>query len=172
MKKKPVPSSDDAVHYWLMKSEPSVYSIDHLKAKPDRIDRWDGIRSYQARDLMRRIMKKGDLAFFYHSSCPVPGVVGLMRIFTEAYPDPTQFDPQSDYYDAKSNNERPHWYAVDVQWCADFPRCVSLEMMKASSTLKGLQALQKGVQRLSVQPVEKKHFDIICHMGGLDITTL
>ena len=103
---------EQAVGYWLMKSEPSDYSIDDLER--DGMEPWDGIRNYQARNLIRDEMQVGDLAFFYHSSCKVPAIVGIMKIVSEAYPDPTQFDPKSNHYDAKSNEDDPRWLLVDV----------------------------------------------------------
>ncbi|HHQ15161.1 MAG TPA: EVE domain-containing protein, partial [Chromatiales bacterium] len=100
--------------YWLMKSEPDVYGIDDLKK--ERVDHWDGIRNYQVRNMMRDQMKKGDLAFFYHSNCKQPGIVGIMSIASDAYPDHTQFDPNEKYFDPKSDPDNPRWLMVDVRY--------------------------------------------------------
>jgi predicted RNA-binding protein with PUA-like domain len=101
--------------YWLMKSEPDCFSIDDLAKRPKKTSGWDGVRNYQVRNMFRDQMKIGDRAFFYHSSCAVPGIVGLMRIVSNAYPDPTQFDPKADHYDPKSTREDPRWLQVDVK---------------------------------------------------------
>ena len=140
--------------YWLMKSEPDVYSIDDLRR--DGTECWEGVRNYQARNFMRE-MAEGDLALFYHSNAKPPGVAGVCRISCEAYPDHTQFDQKSNYYDAKSNEEEPRWSMVDVQFVERFDEVVPLETLKNDSTLQGMRVIQKG-SRLSVQPVEKAHF--------------
>ncbi|HEY9547840.1 MAG TPA: EVE domain-containing protein, partial [Solimonas sp.] len=102
--------------YWLMKSEPDCFSIDDLASRPKQTEKWDGVRNYQVRNMFRDQMKEGDQAFFYHSSCKVPGIYGLMTIASNAYPDPTQFDPKSDHYDPKSKQEEPRWLLVDVHF--------------------------------------------------------
>ncbi len=140
--------------YWLMKSEPDVYSIDDLRR--DGTECWEGVRNYQARNFMRE-MAEGDLALFYHSNAKPPGVAGVCRISREAYPDHTQFDQKSNYYDAKSNKEEPRWSMVDVQFVERFDEVVPLETLKSDSMLQGMRVIQKG-SRLSVQPVEKAHF--------------
>ncbi|OGT65341.1 MAG: EVE domain-containing protein, partial [Gammaproteobacteria bacterium RIFCSPLOWO2_02_47_7] len=104
------------MNYWLMKSEPDVFSIDDLKNRPKQTEPWDGVRNYQARNMLRDDMKKDDLALFYHSSCEVPGIVGIMEIVKEGYPDPTAFIPKHKYYDPKSKPEKPTWYLVDVKF--------------------------------------------------------
>ena len=114
------------MNYWLMKSEPSVFSIDHLKSMPDRKDHWDGVRNYQARNMLRDQMKVGDRAFFYHSSCEIPGIAGLMEIVREAYPDHTAFDAGSKYFDAKSDPDNPRWFMVDVKYLRHTQRVISL----------------------------------------------
>jgi predicted RNA-binding protein with PUA-like domain len=139
---------------WLMKSEPDVYSIDDLAR--DRRQSWDGVRNYQARNFMRE-MAVGDLAIFYHSSAKPPGAAGLCRVCREAYPDHTQFDQKSEYYDPKSDAASPRWWMVDVEFVEKFPELVPLQALKDDPKLEGMRVTQKG-SRLSVQPVEKAHF--------------
>jgi len=143
-----------ATNLWLMKSEPDVYSIEDLQR--DGSESWEGVRNYQARNFMRE-MAKGDLAIFYHSNAKPPGAAGVCRICREAYPDPTQFDKKSKYYDAKSKKEDPRWSMVDVEFVEKFPETVSLQVLKDEAALEGMRVTQKG-SRLSVQPVEKGHF--------------
>jgi predicted RNA-binding protein with PUA-like domain len=146
------------VGYWLMKSEPNDYSIDDLEK--DKREPWDGIRNYQARNMIRDDMQVGDKALFYHSSCKVPAVVGVMKIASEAYPDPTQFDKKSHHYDAKSSRDDPRWLLVDVAFERKLSRPVTLQEMKAHPGLDGFRLLQRG-NRLSIFPVSKKHWDIV-----------
>lgn len=141
--------------YWLMKSEPDAYSIDDLER--DRLQPWDGVRNYQARNMIRDRMKPGDRAFFYHSSCEVPAIVGLMKIASDPYPDPTQFDKRSKYYDPKSTREAPRWYLVDVEFERRMRRPVTLRELKEIPALEGL-ALTKRGNRLSVMPVSAAHW--------------
>ena len=148
------------MNYWLMKSEPDVYGIEHLKAEPNKTDHWDGIRNYQARNMMRDGMKKGDLAFFYHSSCPVPGIVGIMTIVREVYVDHTQFDPEEKYYDPKSKPENPRWLMVDVKHKKTFKRVITLNEIKQHRQLADMRLVQKG-NRLSIMPVSEKEWDFI-----------
>ena len=136
--------------YWLMKSEPDVYGIDDLKR--DKVEPWDGIRNYQVRNMFRDQMKVGDLAFFYHSNCKPPAVVGIMTIASEAYPDHTQFDPKSRYYDAKSDKENPRWLLVDVKYKRKLKREITLQELKENKKLEDFRLNQKG-NRLSVIPV-------------------
>ena len=143
--------------YWLMKSEPDVFSIDDLAKK--KIEPWNGVRNYQARNHMRE-MKLKDKILFYHSSAAAIGVAGLMEVCREAYPDPTQFLAKSEYYDPASKKEDPRWSLVDVQFTQKFQRLVTLEELKATAGLDGLILLRKG-NRLSVFPVEEAHFKII-----------
>lgn len=150
-----------AIKLWLMKSEPDVYSIDDLKR--DRSESWDGVRNYQARNYMRE-MAVGDLAIFYHSSAKPPGAAGLCRVSREAYPDHTQFDEKSEYYDPKSNKESPTWWMVDVEFVEKFPELLSLQAMKDEPKLEGMKVTQKG-SRLSVQPVEKPHFKRVLQLA-------
>lgn len=147
--------------YWLMKSEPDAYSIDDLER--DKVEPWDGIRNYQARNMMRDDMRVGDRAFFYHSSCKVPAVVGIMKIASEAYPDPTQFDRKSKYYDPKSSKDDPRWLLVDVEFERKLDRPVPLTEIKEQPGLDGFLLTKRG-NRLSVFPVEKRHWDIVLGM--------
>jgi predicted RNA-binding protein with PUA-like domain len=140
-------------HYWLMKSEPDVFSIDDL-ARLKRAP-WDGVRNFQARNHMRD-MKVGDIVLFYHSSCEAIGVVGLARVVREAYPDHTQFDPKSDHCDPKSTRDDPRWSMVDVEFVEKLREPRSLQAMKDDPRLAGMLVTRKG-SRLSVQPVEPRH---------------
>lgn len=146
---------------WLMKSEPDVYSIDDLAR--DGTESWEGVRNYQARNFMRE-MAEGDLVLFYHSNAKPPGVAGVCRIRREAYPDDTQFDKKSQYYDAKSKKEDPRWSMVDVEFVEKFDEEISLQAMKDDRALEGMRVTQKG-SRLSVQPVDKKHFKRVLKMA-------
>lgn len=144
--------------YWLMKSEPDAFSIDDLKARPKQTEPWDGVRNYQARNSMRDQMKVGDGVFFYHSSCEVPGIYGLAEIASTAYPDPSQFDPKSKYYDPASKPEEPRWYLVDVKYKRHLKRPLTLEEIKQhEKKLAGMALIQRG-SRLSVQPVRPEHW--------------
>ncbi|MBI5100571.1 MAG: EVE domain-containing protein [Nitrospirae bacterium] len=145
--------------YWLMKSEPTVFSFDDLMAKPDATDHWEGVRNYQARNYMKA-MNKGDLALFYHSNCEIPGVIGITEIVREAYPDHTSWDPSSQYFDPKSAPEKPRWYMVDVKAKKKLKKIVSLNELRGVDELRGMKVLQKG-QRLSVMPVTKEEFEKI-----------
>lgn len=149
------------MQYWLMKSEPDVFSIDDLKRV--KVEPWDGIRNYQARNFMRDDMKTGDQVFFYHSNCDEPGIVGIMKVASKPYPDPTQFDPASNYHDPKSNPDDPRWLLVDVRYVRKLKRTVSLKEMKAEPALEGMRLLMRG-NRLSVMPVEKDHWEHILSM--------
>ena len=141
--------------YWLMKSEPDAYSIDDLKR--DRREPWDGIRNYQARNMMRDTMKVGDEVFFYHSNCKQPGVVGIAKIASAPYPDVTQFDKKSKYFDAKSDPENPRWILVDVAFVKKLSRTITLTEIKAEKSLQDMILTRKG-NRLSIMPVERKHW--------------
>lgn len=147
--------------YWLFKSEPTSWSWEMQKKKGDQGQEWDGVRNYQARNFLRE-MRKGDLAFFYHSSCAVPGVVGIVAIVREAYPDPTAFDPNDDHYDPKSDPAKPRWYAVDVKLEEKFDDVVPLETLRAheQGALRDMVLLRKG-NRLSVTPVTKSQWSFI-----------
>lgn len=144
--------------YWLLKSEPDAYGIDDLKR--DRREPWDGIRNYQARNMMRDDMRVGDKAFFYHSNCKEPGIVGIMKIASKPYPDHTQFDPESRYYDPKSDPAEPRWILVDVQYVKKLKRTITLAELKAEPKLDGMILTRKG-NRLSIMPVSDDHWDFI-----------
>ena len=146
--------------YWLLKSEPDVFSLEDLKNCPNQTEPWDGIRNYQARNLMRDEMKMGDQAFFYHSRQAEPAIVGTVRVVREAYPDHTSWDPSSKYFDEKSSPENPRWLMVDVQFENEFLRPVTLKEMRSIPELKEMFLLRKGM-RLSVQPVTEAEFQLI-----------
>ncbi len=149
--------------YWLMKSEPECYSIDDLKR--DKIEMWDGTRNYQVRNMMRDEMKVGDMALFYHSNAgSETGVVGVMQIVKEAYPDPTQFDPKSEHPDPKSDPENPRWLCVDVKFKSKLVRTVTLQELKNDPKFSDMPVVQKG-NRLSVMPIKKKHFDRVIRLA-------
>jgi len=141
-----------------MKSEPDAYSIDDLQR--DGRDMWDGIRNYQARNMMRDDMKVGDEIFFYHSNCKEPGIVGIARVVSEPYPDPTQFDKKSKYFDAKSKKEDPRWVLVDVEFVRKLERNITLAEIKEQRSLDDMILTRKG-NRLSIMPVSGKHWNKI-----------
>ena len=141
--------------YWLMKSEPDAYSIDDLER--DGREPWDGIRNYQARNMMRDDMKIGDEVFFYHSNCKEPGIVGIMKVASDPYPDPTQFDRKSSYFDAKSSKDNPRWLLRDVEFVRKLKRTITLAEIRETKGLDGLILTRKG-NRLSIMPIEKKHW--------------
>ena len=145
--------------YWLMKSEPNCYSIDDLAAEANKTTHWDGVRNYQARNFMRE-MAEGDLGFFYHSSCKVPGIVGVVEVVKEAYPDHTAWDPESGYYDPKSSPDNPRWIMVDVKFKRQYADVISLQTLRTVGGLEDMALLQKG-SRLSIQPVAEAHWQII-----------
>ena len=145
-----------------MKTEPSVYSIDDLKK--DRKTCWDSIRNYQARNYMRDEMKVGDLVLIYHANADPPGVAGVARVCKESYADHTQFDQKSKYYDSKATKDAPRWMMVDVAFMGKFKHFVSLEALKADKRLQDMLVLKRGM-RLSIQPVDAKHFDIVRKTG-------
>lgn len=150
------------MNYWLLKSEPGAFSINDLAASKGKRTYWDGVRNYQARNFMRDDMKKGDLAFFYHSSCDPAGIVGIVEVVRESYPDHTAFDPLDKHYDSKSNSENPRWYMVDIKLKKKLTSTVTLSNLREfeQSKLKNFALLRKG-NRLSIVPVEKKHWDFI-----------
>ena len=147
--------------FWLMKSEPYDYSIDDLKR--DKREPWDGIRNYQARNMMRDDMRVGDKVFFYHSNCKEPGVVGIMKVASKPYPDPTQFDPDAKYYDAKSDPDNPRWILVDVAYVKKLKRTITLTEIKAHPELSDMILTRKG-NRLSIMPVTEEEWEIILGM--------
>ena len=151
--------------YWLMKTEPDVFSIDDLKNRPGQSEPWDGVRNYQARNFMRDEMKKGDLILFYHSNATPPGVAGIAEVSKEAYPDPSAFDKKSKYYDPKSDPKKPRWILVDVKYKSKFKKFVSLEKLREHIELKDMRVLQKG-SRLSITPVTKDEFEFVKKLGS------
>ena len=151
--------------YWLMKSEPDVYGIDHLRAEKRKTDHWDGIRNYQARNFIRDEMKKGDLAFFYHSNCEEPAIVGVMEIMREGYPDHTAFLSNEKYFDAKSDPDNPRWFMVDVRFKKKFKMPVTLKSLKGERALTQMRLVQKG-NRLSILPVTATEWNHIMKMAG------
>jgi len=153
------------MNHWLMKSEPDVFGIDDLKNRPGKTEPWDGVRNYQARNMMRDQMKKGDLVFFYHSNCDEPGIVGIMTVSSEGYPDHTAFDPEAKYYDPKSTPENPRWYMVDVKYKRKLRRTITLQQLKryADGPLADMPLLRKG-NRLSVMPVTPEQWDFILEL--------
>jgi predicted RNA-binding protein with PUA-like domain len=151
------------MNYWLMKSEPDAFSISDLKSRPKKTEHWDGVRNYQARNFMRA-MKKGDLAFFYHSSCETPGVYGIIEIARAAYPDHTAWDPENHHYDPKSTPERPLWFMVDVRFKRELEKPVTLTTIKMQPALKQMPLVQRG-SRLSVMPVTAKEWNTILKLA-------
>ena len=148
------------MNYWLMKSEPDAFSIDDLAAMPNKTEHWDGVRNYQARNMMRDQMKKGDLIFFYHSNCKVPGIVGIAEVAKEGYPDHTAFNPEGKYYDPKSDPDKPRWYMVDVKFKRKLKRTISLEELKDRPELAEMALVRRG-NRLSVMPVSSQEWKFI-----------
>lgn len=148
--------------YWLMKTEPTTFSIEDLAKAPRSTTAWDGVRNFQARNMLRDQMKKGDLAFLYYSSTDVPGIVGVMEIVKEGYPDATAFDKKHDHYDADSDPKNPRWYMVDVKLKEPLKRIITLEELRshAARELKGMVLLKPG-NRLSVTPVDAAHWKFI-----------
>lgn len=145
------------MRHWLIKSEPDVFSIDDL-AKV-RQEPWSGVRNYQARNFMWKEMNIGDLALFYHSNAKPPGIVGIARVASEPYPDPTQFDPSSDYFDPKATERSPRWWLVDFSFVGKFPAILTLDALKAHPQLRDMLVCQRG-SRLSITPVETNHYKL------------
>jgi predicted RNA-binding protein with PUA-like domain len=149
--------------YWLFKSEPTTFGIDRLKER--KSDSWDGVRNYQARNFMRDRMRQGDRGFFYHSNCVTPGIVGVVEIVKAAYPDHTQFDPESDYYDPKATQENPRWFMVDVGFVKKFRRTIRLAELKGHPGLKDMMVIRRG-NRLSITPVTAGEWAIVMGLAG------
>ena len=149
-----------SMKYWLMKSEPDAFSINHLKDRPKQTEHWDGVRNYQARNMMRDEMKAGDLVFFYHSNCETPGIVGIMEVVREAYPDHTAFDPDDHHFDPKSDPAKPTWMMVDVKYVRTLARTISLTELKEKPELSGMALVRRG-NRLSIMPVSQQEWDFI-----------
>jgi len=150
------------MNHWLLKSEPDSFSIDDLAAAPRRTTAWDGVRNFQARNMLRDSMKKGDQALFYHSSCDVPGMAGIVGIVKEGYPDKTAIDPDHHHYDADTDPDAPRWFVVDVKLVRKFKRIITLDELRVHQpkALRELVILRRG-NRLSVTPVSKKDWDFV-----------
>ncbi len=146
-------------NYWLLKSEPTCFSIDDLQKAENQQTYWDGVRNYQARNFLKS-MQLGDQVFFYHSNCPVPGIIGVAEVVQEAYPDFTALDPESEHPDPKSTVENPRWFMVDIRFQKKFPAIISLEKLKSCPELEELQLLRRG-NRLSVLPIPRAQWNFI-----------
>jgi predicted RNA-binding protein with PUA-like domain len=155
--------------FWLMKSEPDVFSFDDLMARPAKTEPWDGVRNYLARNHMMA-MKKGDLILIYHSNCEPPHVAGIATVAKEAYPDSSAWDPASDYFDPKSPADKPRWFRVDVKGVKALKETVPLATLKGDSALEGLEAVRKGT-RLSVTPVTEEEFVRVLVLGNTKYST-
>ncbi len=151
------------MNYWLFKSEPATFSIDDLASRPEKKESWDGVRNYQARNFLRDEMREGDLAFFYHSSCKQPGIVGIIKIISKAFPDVTAFDPESSYYDPKSDYNDPRWYLRDVKLVEKFKTPIDLQQLRHNPKLKNMLILRKG-NRLSITPVTTEEWKSVLAM--------
>ncbi len=148
------------MRYWLMKSEPDAFGIDDLEQRPGQTEHWDGVRNYQARNMMRDDMKMGDEVFFYHSNCDQPGVVGIAKVVKESYPDFTAFDPDNKHFDPKSDPQKPTWFMVDVQFVRKLKRTISLQELKQMPELADLALVRRG-NRLSIMPVRVEEWSFI-----------
>ena len=151
------------MNFWLMKSEPDVFGIDDLKKMPKQTEHWDGVRNYQARNMMRDGMKKGDQVFFYHSNTKPPGIVGIMKVVRESYPDFTAWNPEGKYYDPKSTEQSPRWFMVDVKFVQKFKRTITLDELKVNPLLEEMAVVRKG-NRLSINPVTEDEWQAILDM--------
>ena len=154
--------NNTGMNYWLVKTEPHVYSIDDLRR--DKKTEWTGVRNYQARNFLQQ-MRVGDSVIVYHSNAEPPGVVGIATVKTAAVPDPTQFDKKSEYFDPKATKEAPRWFCPDLKFVRKLSRLIALDELRSCTTLAGLALLQKG-SRLSVLPVSEKHFDTIVELAS------
>ncbi len=152
------------MNHWLMKSEPDVFGIEDLEKRPKKTEHWDGVRNYQARNFIRDQMRRGDQAFFYHSNCPEPGIVGIIEIVREAYPDFTAWDRTSRYYHPKSTPERPIWYMVDIRFVGRFGQPVTLAEIRKQPTLWNMPLVQRG-NRLSIMPVTASEWQTILRLA-------
>lgn len=157
--------SDTQEQFWLMKSEPYEFSIDDLASRKNQTTYWEGIRNYQARNFMRDKMNVGDKIFFYHSRAKPLAIVGTMEVASEPYPDPSQFDPNSKYFDEKATEEKPRWFLVDVKLIKKFERPVTREQVKQEESLQDMMLIKKGA-RLSIQPVERHEWEKVHEMAG------
>lgn len=153
------------MNYWLFKSEPDAYSMEDLAAEKNAVGRWDGIRNYQARNILRDQVANNDRVLFYYSSCKVPGVAGIARVVKPAYPDPSQFDPDSPYFDPKATADAPRWFCVDIRFEKQFDQLVTLAQLRAEPALAEMVLLKQG--RLSVQPVTAQEWKVIKKLAGV-----
>lgn len=151
------------MNYWIFKSEPDEFGIDHLTAQPKKTARWDGIRNYQARNNLRDLVKKGDRVLFYHSSCKHTGVAGTMEVVKPAYADPSQFDPASKYYDAKADPANPRWFCVDVRLAEKFPGVIGIKTLKANPATASIGIFRHT--RLSIAPVTAAQWEAVQQLG-------
>ncbi|WP_444994461.1 EVE domain-containing protein [Aliikangiella sp. IMCC44359] len=151
--------------YWLLKTEPDEFSIDDLMKLGKKPEPWNGIRNFQARNIMRDKVKVGDEAFIYHSSCKVVGIAGTAKVVKAAYPDPEQFDPESKYFDVKATQNAPRWYCIDVCFTQKFPQVIALKMIKSMSELSEMVLVKQG--RLSVQPVTTSEWKLIGSLASV-----
>ncbi len=154
------------MNHWLVKSEPDVFSFADLLKASKKTTCWDGVRNYQARNTLRDQMKEGDRVFYYHSNAEPSGIAGICEVIREGYPDHTAFDPTDPHFDPKSRRDEPTWYMVDVRAVAAFPRLVTLAELKGVKGLEKMALVQKG-SRLSVQPVTRKEWEIVCRIAGV-----
>ena len=152
--------------YWLMKSEPEAFSIEDLRQRPNQTEHWDGVRNYQARNMMRDDMKVGDQIFFYHSNCKLPGIVGIAEVVKESYPDFTAFDSEDKHFDPKSNPDKPTWFMVDVKFVRTLKRTISLQELKQKPELTDLALVRRG-NRLSIMPVTAQQWTTILELEDL-----
>jgi len=155
-----------ARRYWLLKTEPGTFSFEDLARSPDRTTCWEGVRNYQARNLLRDEVRHGDGVLFYHSNAKPPAVVGTAKVARAAYPDPFQFDRRSPYHDPGSDPDDPRWLAIDVRYDRPLPEPVTLPALRAEKALAGMALLRKG-NRLSVQPVSAAEWRVVLRLGGL-----
>lgn len=155
------------MNYWLMKTEPGVFSIDDLQQAPRKSTGWDGVRNYQVRNMLRDTMQPGDQSFIYHSSCAAPGIAGVAEIISQAYPDPTQFDRRHDHHDPKSDRTAPTWLMVDIKFVRKCRRVITLEELRKlqNKALAGMLLLRAG-NRLSITPVTEAHWNTILRLEG------
>ncbi len=151
------------MNYWLMKSEPEEFGIDDLMARPNQTEPWDGVRNYQARNMLRDAMQLGDQVLFYHSNCATPGIVGIMEIARAGYPDDKAFDPNDKHFDPKSNPDQPTWFRVDVKFVKKLSRTITLTELKQQPELNDLALVRRG-NRLSIMPVSPEQWTFILAM--------
>jgi len=155
--------------YWLFKTEPGSYSIDDLAAEPKKTTFWDGVRNYQARNMLRDEIQVGDGVLFYHSNAKPPAIVGTAQVVKAGYPDHTQFDPSAKHYDEKADPEEPRWYMVDIKFVQKFPEIIDREQLAADKTAKDMAVLAKG-SRLSIQPVTAEEWKAVHKLAGVSVT--